>query len=109
MPAEEQVSITRQSIYATIPVLDIYSAYHIMKLRRYLLVMVLAIVVPQAATEMLFFDGMIDFLVLFTSLLDRGAEHHMQAVYVIMWTAAGIALSVHLIRRWSRQWNEQRA
>lgn len=38
MPAKGKVSLTRQTIYCFIPILDIYAAYQIKKLRWYLLI-----------------------------------------------------------------------
>ena len=105
MPATGRVNITRQSIYAAIPILDIYSAYHIKKLRRYLVIVILVIVVPQTAIELALFDGMIQPDDVFVAIMDQRSELHAQGVYVVLWIAAGIALSIYLIRRWSEQWN----
>ena len=105
MPAMGHVNITKQSIYAAIPILDMYSAYHIKKLRLYLAIMVLVIVVPQSAIEIVLFDNMIMIDEVFAALLDQKSEHYTQGVYVVLWMAAGIILSIYLIRRWSTQWN----
>ena len=105
MPAEGSVSVRRQCIYAAIPVLDIYSAYHIKKLRRYLLVMLCTILIPQAAIEFALFDGMLGIPEAYTAFLYAESEHFAQSAYVMLWTAGGIAWSVVLIRRWSIRWN----
>jgi len=38
VPAHGKVSLTRQTIYCFIPIMDIYAAYHIKKLRLYLVI-----------------------------------------------------------------------
>ena len=105
MPARGPVSITRQCIYAAIPFLDIYSAYHIKKLRRYLLVILCTVLIPQAAVEFALFDSMLEIQEAFTAFLYPESENFVQSVYVMLWTAGSIAWSVVLIRRWSMRWN----
>ncbi len=108
MPAKGSVNVRRQCIYAAIPVLDIYSAYHIKKLRRYLLVILCTVVIPQVAVEFALFDNMLEIQEAFTAFLYPGSENFVQSVYVMLWTAGGIAWSVVLIRRWSMRWNAGR-
>ena len=106
MPADGPVNVTKQSIYAAIPFFDMYSAYHIKKLRLYLLVIFAAVVVPQIVAEMALFGGMLEIPWAFVAFLHAESEDFEQGVYIISWTVGGIALSVALIRHWSGQWNK---
>ena len=108
MPAGGPVSVRRQCIYAAIPVLDIYSAYHIRKLRRYLLVILCTVLIPQVAVEFALFDSMLEIQEAYTAFLYPESEHSVQSIYVMLWTAGSIAWSVVLIRRWSMKWNAGR-
>lgn len=108
MPAGGPVSIRRQCICAAIPVLDMYSAYHIKKLRRYLLVILCTVLIPQTAVEFALFGSMLEIQEAFTAFLHPESENFVQSVYVMLWTAGGITWSVVLIRRWSMQWNAGR-
>lgn len=105
MPARGPVSVRKQCIYAAIPVLDIYSAYHIKKLRRYLLVILCTVLIPQVAIELALFGDMLEIQEAFTAFLYPGSENFVQSIYVMLWTAGSIAWSVVLIRRWSMRWN----
>jgi len=105
MPAGGPVSVRRQCVYAAIPFLDLYSAYHIRKLRWYLLVMLCTVLIPQTAIEFALFDSMLDIPEAYTAFLDPESEHFAQSVYVVLWTAGSIAGSVVLIRWWSIRWN----
>ncbi|MCE2506140.1 MAG: hypothetical protein J4F36_06680 [Nitrosopumilaceae archaeon] len=48
MPAKEKVSLSTQTIFCIIPILDMYVAYRIKKLRKYLLIMILVIAIPTS-------------------------------------------------------------
>ena len=108
MPARGPVSVKRQCIYAFIPFLDLYSAYHIRKLRMYLLIMICAIVIPQTVAEFALFGDVLEIQDAFTAFLHPESEHFEQSVHVMLWTVGGIALSVALIGRWSIRWNAGR-
>lgn len=82
---KEPVSITRQTIYAIIPILDLYAAYKIEKFRLYFIIMI----------------G-IGLAVSF------GIETSLPYPYkYIAGEAIGIPIAVYLIRRWSKKWNEK--
>lgn len=107
MPANGPVNVTRQSIYAAIPILDIYAAYHIKKLRRYLLLVILVIVIPQSAMEFAVFGEMLDVFEPYAIVVDPKSDKFYQAIYVILWIPAGVAFAVIIIRRWSIEWNSR--
>ena len=54
MPAKGKVSLSVQTIFCIIPILDMYAAYRIKKLRSYLLIMILVIVIPVTIASSIF-------------------------------------------------------
>ena len=115
MPATDKVSLTRQTIYAIIPFLDLYAAYHIKKLRWYLLVMIATSIVistitslvgPQAEDydqdKIINARGDLDWNYLFW-----GENPGVVFGTMIASNAVSLAVSVYVIRRWSREWNQK--
>ena len=54
MPVKGKVSLTVQTIFCIIPILDMYAAYRIKKLRKYLVIMMLVIAVPVSVASSVF-------------------------------------------------------
>ena len=85
MVKKQAVSITRQTIYAIIPILDLYAAYKIEKLIKFVVIILgLDIVVGLGFVILLPFP------------------YSWIAPEFIL-----VPLAVYLIRKWSRKWNEQ--
>ena len=105
MPASGLVSVKRQCVYAAIPCLDMYSAYHIKKLRQYLLVILCTIMIPQIAIELMLFGNMASIQDAYTGFLYPESEYFYPSVYVMLWLVVGITWSITLIRYWSIRWN----
>lgn len=105
MPADGPVSLTKQSIYAAIPILDMYAAYHIKKLRKYILVVILVIVIPQVAIEFALFGDMLEAFDAYTIILEPNSDDFYQSVYIILWLPISIAFAIIIIRHWSKEWN----
>jgi hypothetical protein len=115
MPAKGKVSLIRQTIYCFIPIMDMYAAYHVKKLRWYLLIM-LAVGIPlsvamSAINPMPEADDY-DNLFLENQEIDWGyallGENPEAAIAsLIIYHAVAYALAVYLIRRWSKKWNKQ--
>ncbi|HUU49300.1 MAG TPA: hypothetical protein VMW55_11040 [Nitrosopumilaceae archaeon] len=115
MPAQGKVSLIRQTIYCFIPILDFYAAYHIKKLRWYLLIML----------GVGFVTGFISYAVnpmpdtydegkLFLENKEINWEYAilgenptLTLATMIIDQAIVLAVAVYLIRRWSKQWNTQ--
>lgn len=127
MVKEEPVSVRRQTIYCLIPVLDMYAAYRVKRLRWYLLIMLLGVGVPLSIMEGLLFPIDSDLVVwsdydsLFMenplSPLDADpslggffafyySDPSYLAFSIFSWTMA-IPIAILLIRRWSFKWNER--
>jgi len=115
MPATGKVSILRQTIYSVIPILDLYSAYHIKRLRWYLLVMIATSIVISIATSLLGpqtedYDpdkimnsqGDLDWSYMFW-----GEDPGRVIGTMIASNAVSLGVSVFVIRRWSKEWNLQ--
>ena len=115
MPATGKVSLLRQTIYVFIPILDLYAAYHIKKLRWYLLIMLLlgaamggigtAINPPieeYDENKIMTIDGQINW-----EYLILGENPEIAILTTILYHVVVYAVAVYLIRRWSHQWNRQ--
>ncbi len=116
MPAKGKVSLTRQTIYCFIPIMDLYAAYHIKKLRWYLLIflgvtipfnMALGVVYPMSEIEeydqRLFFENQeIDW-----GYVALGDNYDNVIITLVIQMTVAFSLAVYLIRRWSKKWNLQ--
>lgn len=116
MTAKGKVSLTRQTIYCFIPIMDMYAAYHIEKLRLYLIIF-LGVTIPLGMAigtvypvldideydqKLLLDDPEIDW-----SYAVLGGEPEYAITLILIQNVIGYALAVYLIRRWSKKWNLQ--
>ncbi len=109
MPAKGKVSLTIQTIYCMIPFLDVYAAYRVKQLRKYLLIMILLVIIPVTiADKILFpidrmasFEEFLQFLALY-----YGVDTNHFVFSVATW-AGTILVAIYLVRRWSKKWNKQ--
>ncbi len=112
MVKDEPVSLMRQTIYCLIPLLDIYAAFRVKRLRRYLLIMlpigfVLGMVdstlfpeygwedIGDATSSFLFLDYV------------KYADDPIRLPTMIAYQVGIILLAIFLVRRWSKQWNQK--
>ncbi len=114
MPAKESVSLFRQTIYCFIPLVDLYAAYNVKKLRWYLLIMLgLGVVFsvvgeianPTEWTEESILNvdgGQID---LENEMFGENSETGMTLFFIN--TGVTYVVAVYFIRKWSKKWNEQ--
>ncbi|QMU55243.1 MAG: hypothetical protein GKS07_10325 [Nitrosopumilus sp.] len=114
MPANGPVSLTRQTIFCFIPIMDMYAAYHVKKLRWYLLIMIGLGIAMIAVTETMMpstltdepmntinDDGEIDWLkVVF------GPDPQTAIASMLVDMAISFAVAIYFIRKWSKKWNE---
>ena len=113
MPAKGKVSLTRQTIYCFIPIMDMYAAYHVKKLRWYLLIM-FAVGIPlsiamSAVNPMLEADDY-DKIFLENQEMDwgyafLGNNPNAAIASMVIYHVVAYALAIFLIRRWSKKWN----
>jgi len=106
MVENKPVSLTRQTIYCLIPVLDMYAAYKVKRLRKYLVIMMLVVAVPVSIADYILFPHEIDawegFVNVMTYYYDVDTN---QFVFSIAVQIVTISFAIFLIRRWSKQWN----
>jgi len=106
MVENKPVSLTRQTIYCLIPVLDMYAAYKVKRLRKYLVIMMLVVAVPVSIADYILFPHEIDawegFVNVMTYYYDVDTN---QFVFSIAVQIVTILFAIFLIRRWSKQWN----
>jgi len=116
MPATGKVSLTRQTIYCFIPILDLYAAYHIKKLRWYLLIMlaigIAASTITSVINPMPEIDEYDEKLFLENQEIDWGyvfLGNNPEVAIALMVINQGIvlAIAVYVIRKWSKKWNLQ--
>ena len=108
MPAKGKVSLTRQTIYCFIPIMDMYAAYYIKKLRLYLLIF-LGVTIPLGMTlgvvypipEINEYDQklLLDNQEIDWSYAILGDKPENVITLIIIQNAVGYALAVYLIRR----------
>ena len=104
MVKDEPVSLTRQTIYAIIPILDMYASYRVKRLRRYLLIMILVSIGVGAAHYAIFPEMAV------SEISEDMQPLYYDESFMAVWiaeTGGTILLAVYLIRRWSKQWNEK--
>jgi len=115
MPAKGPVSLIRQTIYCFIPIMDMYAAYTVKKLRWYLAIMIIFAIASSSLTSIIYPEG--------DSLSPESADVRIEqgdgaylwfgpnpelgiALFAINWGLSYV-IAVFLIRRWSKKWNEQ--
>ena len=93
MPLDEPVDMRRQMVYTMIPVLDLYAAYRVGRLRLMLLIyaVFLAMVVPFYAAG---FDE---------------CEDYWLYIYLLVLETGALAVTVYLMYGWSEDWNRRQA
>jgi hypothetical protein len=113
MPAKGHVSLTRQTIYCFIPIMDLYAAYNVKKLRWYLLIMLgvsavltvgAELIYPQESRydESMFLENKeIDW-----AYIMLGENPELTIISIIIHNAVAYSIAVYLIRKWSNRWNQ---
>jgi fucose permease len=102
MPAKVSVSLTRQTIYVLFPILDLIAYYKIKRLRKYLLIFYVGIAIGNSLVQYAIMPKPFDIEP------DQNLEYTpLFWVYFVISTVATYALSVYLVRKWSKKWNEQ--
>ena len=114
MPANGPVSILRQTIYCFVPILDLYAAYHIKKLRMYLLIMILTGLAMSVVGEVINPSGLSEQPMSSNNDLNPdfgevmfGPNPEVSVVLIMFDTAIAYVIAIYFIRKWSRKWNEQ--
>jgi len=115
MPAKGKVSLTRQTIYCFIPIMDIYAAYHVKRLRWYLLIMIcvgIPMSIISSAVNPMPNESDMDKLILENQEINweyaiLGENPEVTIATTIIYHAVAFAVAVYLIRRWSKKWNMQ--
>jgi len=101
---KEPVSVNWQTLFILIPLMDLFAAYRVEKLRLYLLIFYLGITLGSFILQMLlvpeaFFSD--DFF----GSSDFFPEGYWEIGIAVLLITYGLA--VFLIRKWSREWNEK--
>ena len=116
MPAKGPVSLTWQTIFCFIPIMDIVASYRVKRLRWYLLIFIVFGIISVSVQSALnpFDEASIYNERVFSeetgfdwgyAILGNNPETSILAT--IIHTGIGYAIAVYLIRRWSKKWNLQ--
>lgn len=113
MPAKGPVNLTWQTIYCFIPIMDLYAAYNVKKLRWYLLIMLgtgavlsggAELIYPQESRydESMFLENKeIDW-----AYVMLGENPELTIISIIIHNAIAYVIAVYVIRKWSNRWNQ---
>ena len=105
MPAKGKVSLTRQTIYVLIPILDLIAFYKIKHLRKYLLIVYVGVVgIASSVYSMIVTPESWEFNANYDP--DYIFDPVSWALQIPM-MAITYAISIYLVRKWSNEWNEQ--
>ena len=109
MVKEEPVSLLRQTIYCLIPILDIYAAYKVRRLRKYAFIIIVMVGMPISIADAILFpvddeeESLEEFIRMIFFYFDD--VNHM--VFSVLAHMGTVMIAICLIRRWSAQWNLQ--
>lgn len=104
IPANGPVSLTRQTIYSVLPILDIVAFYKIKHLRKYLLIVYVGMV---GAISPLYSMAVTPNSWSFISNYDPNfIMDPIGWVLQIPMIAGTAVIQIYLVRRWSKKWNE---
>jgi len=98
MVRKEPVSVNWQTLFIMIPIIDLWATYRIEKLRLYILISV-TIIVAELIIEISIF-GVDSFLM---EQAEIAAQSSLQLAFILI----EIGISIILVRKWSREWNEK--
>ena len=98
MVEKKQVSVNWQSLFVIIPILDLWATYRIKKLRLYLLITIVFVV-----TELIIESSIFGVDSYFMEQKDLSGQSGLQAAFILI----EIGISIILVRKWSREWNEK--
>ena len=100
MVKKEPVSVNWQTLFAIIPIINLWACYRIEKLRLYLLVIIAILVVEFLVVALIFPENFDAFYGLTES------EQPIDNSIYILEIGVEVAISIVLIRKWSKEWNE---
>ncbi len=119
MPANGPVSLTRQTIYCFIPIMNWYAAYNIRKFRKYLLIAIIvelsldamyASLIPEydasGINEGAISEDIDDLEINWAEIIFR-TDHPSGLPIFLLILIVEYSVTVFLIRKWTNQWNSQ--
>jgi hypothetical protein len=119
MPAKGLVSLTRQTIYCFIPIMNWYAAYNIRKFRKYLLIAIIvelslgaiyASLIPEynisGINKGAISEDIDDLEINWAEMVFR-TDHPSGLPIFLLILIIEYSVTVFLIRRWTNQWNNQ--
>ena len=115
MPATGKVNLLLQTIYCFIPLLDLYAAYQVKRLRWYIVIIlasgivvsiIMSLVIPPIdeydPDKLLTIDGQLNW-----EYAMFGENRELGITNMLITEGILIVIAVYVIRRWSKKWNMQ--
>ncbi len=104
MVKQEPVDLKQQTIFGFIPYLNLYAIHRIQKLKKYILIGVLLFVCLTIVESIV--------LIVLSLSIENSEPGWLGEVYrstpvILAHVIGGMLFSGFLVRRWSKQWNEQ--
>jgi hypothetical protein len=119
MSTKGPVSLTRQTIYCFIPIMNWYAAYNIKKFRKYLLIVIMielslgamyASLIPEydknGIKKGAIAEDVNDLEINWVEIIFR-TDHPSGLPIFLLILIVEYSVTVFLIRKWSNQWNNQ--
>lgn len=103
MVKKEPVSVNWQTLFAIIPIINLWACYRIEKLRLYLIVIIAMLAVEFLITLMIFDEQDFD---CFWSLIECEQTPYDRLVMYLEIVVSS-AISIVLIRKWTKEWNSK--
>lgn len=118
MPASGPVSLTRQTIFCFIPILNWYAAYNIKKFRKYLLIVIIVelslaglhtALIPEYDSDRMFIgdEQTTENLDVDWGEMMLRTDHQLGLPLFLLIIGVELSVTVYFIRRWTNQWNLQ--
>ena len=106
MVKKKPVNVNLQSIFMFIPIVDLWAAYRIKKLRIYLLIFYLGFSIAGIIMDVVILGSEAYLMDENYDIMDDFLNIPLVIGSIIV-AVFSLALSIYFIRKWSKKWNEQ--
>ena len=103
MVEKEPVSINWQTLFAIIPIINLWACYRIEKLRLYLIVIIAILVVEFLITQMILDEQDFD---CFWGIIECEMDERTTFLAIVLFGIES-GISIVLVRKWSLEWNSK--
>lgn len=104
MVKKEPVNVNWQTLFVFIPILDLWAAYRVQKLRMFLLIFLVGFGGASILIEIAFLENIDGMLELSPNYVIP--DYVVAGIYISI-TVVNFVVAVILIRKWSKEWNNK--